>query len=176
MSRLSEAISEQIAREFAAAQQYIAIAVHFDAQTLPGLASHFYRQAVEERNHAMIMVQYLLDAGEQPEIPGVAAPRSRFADAIEPVQLALDQERTVTDEIVELAKLARAENDLVAENFLGWFLAEQREEIASVSALLKIVERAGEDNLLLVEDYLSRTGLPVSEPSTAPPPAAGGAL
>jgi bacterioferritin B len=53
MSRFTEALNKQIANEFAASQQYIAIAVHYDAQTLPQLATHFYRQAVEERNHAM---------------------------------------------------------------------------------------------------------------------------
>jgi len=55
-------LNGQIGYEFAASQQYIAVAVYYDSQSLPQLAAHFYRQAVEERNHAMIMVQYLLDA------------------------------------------------------------------------------------------------------------------
>lgn len=63
MSQFTEALNQQIASEFAASQQYLAIAVHYDAQTLPQLAGHFYRQAVEERNHAMMLVQYLLDSG-----------------------------------------------------------------------------------------------------------------
>jgi bacterioferritin B len=62
VARFAEALNHQIAYEFGASQQYVAIAVHYDAQTLPQLAAHFYRQAVEERNHAMMMVQYLLDA------------------------------------------------------------------------------------------------------------------
>src|SRR4030081_565652 len=88
-----EKLNEQIAYEFAASQQYVAVAVHYDAETLPRLAGFFYRQAVEERNHAMMMVQYLLYAGEQPLIPGVEAPRTEFADAVAPVALALAQER-----------------------------------------------------------------------------------
>ena len=79
MSRFTEALNEQIAYEFGASQQYVAIAVHYDAQTLPQLAAHFYRQAVEERNHAMMMVQYLMDAGADPVIPGVEAPRTSIA-------------------------------------------------------------------------------------------------
>ena len=79
-----------------ASQQYVAIAVHYDAQTLPRLAAHFYRQAVEERNHAMMIVQYLLDADERVLIPGVAAPQTEFADVVEPVRLALEQEKRVT--------------------------------------------------------------------------------
>ncbi len=104
MARFQQALNEQIGYEFAASQQYVAIAVHYDAQTLPQLAAHFYRQAVEERNHAMMMVQYLLDAGEQPRIPGVEAPRTDFADVVEPVTVALEQERRVSDQIGALAQ------------------------------------------------------------------------
>ena len=76
MAKFPAAVNEQIGNEFAASQQYVAIAVYYDTETLPQLAAHFYRQAVEERNHAMMLVQYLLDAGEQVEIPGVAAPKT----------------------------------------------------------------------------------------------------
>src|SRR4029453_14773817 len=69
-------LNEQIAKEFGAHQQYVAIAVHYDAETLPRLAAFFYAQALEERNHAMMMVQYLMDAGVDPVIPGVEAPRT----------------------------------------------------------------------------------------------------
>ncbi len=128
MSRFTEALNSHIANEFAASQQYIAIAAWYDDQTLPQLAAHFYRQAVEERNHAMMIVQYLLDADATVTIPGVAAPRTEFSSFAEPVQVALDQEREVTRLITALAKQAREEGDLVGEQFLAWFLTEQREE------------------------------------------------
>src|SRR5687767_16001432 len=115
MARFADALNEQVAYEYAASQQYVAIAVHYDAQTLPRLAAHFYRQAVEERNHAMMIVQYVLDAGEAVSIPGIEAPRTEFADPVAPVALALEQERAVTDQIVALAGLAREEGDLVGE-------------------------------------------------------------
>src|SRR6476659_1191624 len=121
-SRFAAKLNEQIGHEFGACQQYIAIAVHYDAQTLPRLAAHFYRQAVEERNHAMMIVQYLLDADERVAIPGVEAPQTGFADVVEPVRLALEQEKRVTAQISDLAKLARSEGDLVGEQFLHWFL------------------------------------------------------
>ena len=115
--RFPKALNEHIGLEFAASQQYVAIAVYYDDETLPNLASHFYRQAVEERNHAMMMVQYLLDSGLPVAIPGVEAPRSEFADAVSPVALALEQERRVSAQIGALAKLAResgGENPLEA--------------------------------------------------------------
>jgi len=83
-----ERLNEQIAYEFAASQQYIAIAVHYDAETLPRLAATFYQQAVEERNHAMMLVQFLLDADQPVRISGVEAPRTDFTDAVAPVALA----------------------------------------------------------------------------------------
>jgi ferritin len=176
VARFPEALNEQVGREFAASQQYVAIAVHYDAETLPGLAAHFYRQAVEERNHAMMLVQYLLDAGETVAIPGVEAPRTDFADVVAPVALALAQERTVTEQIVELARIARDEGDLVGEQFLHWFLQEQREEVSSMSELLATVERASESNILLAEEYLARRQVGDSGEAAAAPPAAGGAL
>src|SRR5215216_3519664 len=128
VARFVDALNEQIGREFAASQQYVAIAVYYDSETLPQLSAHFYRQAVEERNHAMMIVQYLLDAGEGIAIPGVGAPRSDFGGAVAPVALALEQERQVTDQIKSLASLARDEGELVGEQFLSWFLTEQLEE------------------------------------------------
>jgi ferritin len=175
MGRFPAQLNEQIGREFGASQQYVAIAVYYDAETLPHLAAHFYRQAVEERNHAMMIVQYLLDADETVSIPGIEAPRTDFSDAVAPVALALEQERAVTDQIVALARLAREENDLVGEQFLHWFLEEQREEVSSMSSLLRTVQRAG-DNLLLVEQFLASAGDSEGGPEATAPQAAGGAL
>jgi len=169
-------LNEQVAYEFAASQQYAAIAVWFDAETLPLLAAHFYRQAVEERNHAMMIVQFLLDSDHEVVIPAVEAPKTTFADAREPVALALEQEKRVTEQIAALAGLAREENDLVGEQFLHWFLQEQREEVSSMSALLSVVERASESNILLAEDYLSRNPVGDQGEAANAPPAAGGAL
>jgi ferritin len=176
MVEFGRALNEQIASEFAASQQYVAIAVYYDAQTLPTLAGHFYRQAVEERNHAMMIVRYLLDTSAAVEIPGVQAPQVSFADERVPVELALAQERMVTEQIVRLVELAREEREHVGEQFLGWFLEEQREEVASMASLLAVVDRAGVEKMLLVEAYLARFGETAAEPSRPAPPAAGGAL
>ena len=175
MSTFASKLNEQIGYEFGASQQYIAVAVYYDSQSLPQLAAHFYRQAVEERNHAMIMVQYLLDADADVVTPGVEAPQTEFSDVVAPVALALAQEKRVTQQIVELVKLARDEGELVGEQFLHWFLQEQREEVASMTELLAIVER-GRDNLLTVEEHLSRSGGGENPLEAGAPPAAGRAL
>ncbi len=149
--------------------------MYYDGLTLPQLAAHFYRQAVEERNHAMMMVQYLLDSGDEIVIPGVDAPQTSFADVVAPVALALAQERRVTEQIADLVRLAREEGDLVGEQFLYWFLQEQREEVSSMSALLAVVERSKE-NVMLVEDYLARESGGANPLEAGAPPAAGGEL
>jgi bacterioferritin B len=172
--RFVEALNEQMAREFGASQQYIAVAVHYDDATLPQLAAFFYAQSVEERNHAMMMCQYLLDAGERPVIAGVNAPSSDFDGLVEPVRIALEQERNVTEAISQLAAVAREENDFVSDQFVQWFLKEQVEEIATMSDLLAVCERSA-DRPAEIEDYLAREGGGVDSDPTAPA-AAGGAL
>ena len=175
MPRFPDALNEQVGHEFAASQQYVAIAIHYDNESLPQLASTFYRQAVEERNHAMMVVQFLLDSDLPVRIPGVEEPKTEFGSPTEPVALALEQEKRVTDQISALVALAREEGNLVGEQFLHWFLQEQREEISSMSHLLATVERAA-DNLLLVEELLARTGAEENPLEAGAPPAAGGAL
>jgi ferritin len=124
--RFVDSLNQQVGREFSAAQQYIAVAVFYEAETLPRLAAFFFRQALEERDHAMMMLRYLLDADVAAVVPGVDAPRSDFGDVVEPVRIALDQERRVSDQIGALAAMAREDGDYLSEQFLQWFLKERR--------------------------------------------------
>lgn len=167
-------LQEQIRNEFGAAQQYLAIAVYFDGADLPQLARHFYRQSVEERNHAMMLVQYLLDRDVEVEIPGVDAVRNSFGTPRDALALALDQERTVTEQISRLAGVARDEGDLLGEQFMQWFLGEQVEEVAQMTTLVRIADRAGA-NLFHLEDFVARE-LGSVGPDGAAPKAAGGRL
>jgi ferritin len=166
-------LNEQIANEFAAHQQYVACAVHYDGETLPQLAGFFYRQAMEERDHAMMMVQYLLDTDEPVTIPGVTAPVTTFADVIAPVALALEQEKRVTGQINELAAVARAENDFTSEQFMQWFIKEQVEEVATMSDLLRVAERS-RDDVHDIEDYIAREQSGAGADPTAPRAAGAG--
>ncbi len=170
----ADALNDQIANEFVAHQQYVGAAVHYDAETLPRLASFFYRQAVEERNHAMMMVQYLLDTDEEVRIPDITSQQTRFDDPVAPVKMALDQEQRVGDEINALFKLARDTGDYRAEQFMQWFVKEQVEEVSLMNDLLQVVERS-KDNLPLVEEYIAREQ-PGEEGDPTAPPAAGGEL
>jgi len=123
----------------------------------------------------MMIVQYLLDADAPHVIPGTPSPRTSFADIVEPVAIALGQERNVTDQINALAALAREENDYAGEQFLQWFIKEQVEEVATMSDLLRVVERSRE-NPMLAEDYLAREHPGEEGADPTAPAAAGGAL
>ena len=153
--KMTAALNEQIGNEFGASIQYVAIAAHFDSEGLPALARHFYKQAQEEREHAMRFVKYVVDAGSAVEIPAIPAPRSRFKSAEEAVELSLQWEMTVTKQINELVDQAIRENNHITKNFLEWFVNEQLEEVSSMDTLLRMVRRAGEKGLLFVEHYLA---------------------
>jgi bacterioferritin B len=171
----TDALNGQISNEFAASQQYVGAAVYYDTETLPRLAAFFYRQAVEERNHAMIMVQFLLDTDEVVRIPDIKSQQTSYDDVTGPVRMALEQEKRVSDEIFALFKLARDKGDYRAEQFLTWFVKEQVEEVSSMTDLLNVCERA-KDSPLLIEDFLVREQLGDEGQDPSMPPAAGGAL
>lgn len=154
--KMNAAINQQIGNEFSASLQYVAIASHFAGETLPELAGHFYRQAEEERDHAMRFVKYLVNAGGKVQIPAIPMPKDTFSTVEDAIQLSLEQEKMVTQQINALVKLALSESDHMTQNFLNWFLTEQLEEVSSMEDLLRIVQRAGQNNLLFVEDYLVR--------------------
>lgn len=156
--KVVNAINEQIGYEFSASLQYCAIGAHFAADALPQLSEHFFKQAEEEKDHALRFIKYIVDAGGRVVIPALDAPQSNFTDAVGAVQLSLDQEVKVTHQINALVELARGLNDYITINFLQWFLAEQLEEVSSMDNLLKIVQRAGAD-LLKADEYLTRVGL-----------------
>jgi bacterioferritin B len=173
--RFVEALNAQIGREFGASQQYLAAAVWYDDHTYPQLARLFYDQAVEERDHALMMIKYLLDSGAPARVPGIDAPHGDFDDHVAPVRIALEQERRVTDQISELASIARDERDYVSEQFVQWFLKEQVEEVDLFSTLLDVAERTRERSMDL-EDFIAREGIGGGAPTDpTAPPAAGSA-
>ena len=166
-SRFVDQLNVQIGNELAAHNQYLACAIHYDALTMPQMAAFFYAQALEERDHAMMMVQYLLDSDAPVSIPEIEAPDGDFEDVIAPVALALEQEKRVTDQINALLRIAREEMDFASEQFMQWFIKEQVEEVATMSDLLAVVTR-NRDDIEDVEEYVAREQRAAGEDPTAP--------
>ncbi|GAB3500277.1 ferritin [Amycolatopsis cihanbeyliensis] len=174
-SKFYELLQGQVHNEFNASQQYVALAVWFDNEDLPRLAKHFYKQSIEERNHALALVQYMMDTDHHVEIPGTGEVRNDFSNAVELLELALAQEKEVAADIKTLAKAARSEDDYQGEQFMQWFLKEQVEEIAQMSTLLNVLKRAN-GNLFEVEQFLNRESVGDDGDDPTMPPVAGGAL
>ena len=170
--RFVQQLNAQIGNELAAHNQYLACAVYYDALTMPRMAAFFYDQALEERAHAAMMIQYLLDTDGDVVIPAVPAPVSTFADVVAPVALALEQERRVTEQVNGLLRIAREESDFASEQFLQWFIKEQVEEVATMSDLLTVVRRNA-DVVENIEEYVAREGRDSGDSSGAPRTAGG---
>jgi ferritin len=155
---MNAAINEQIGNELAASNQYLAVAVYFDAEGLPMLAKHFFKQSAEERTHALRFVKYLNEANADVRIPTIPAPKPTFKTAAEAVKLSYDSELRVTRQINALMDRAIKEGDHLSKNMLEWFVAEQREEVTSMDTLVRMVKRAGEGGLFFVENFLLTGG------------------
>jgi bacterioferritin B len=174
VSQTNDLLTAQIGHEFTASQQYTAFAVWFDAQALPRMAARFYSQSLEERNHAMMIVQYLMDRGVDVGIPAIPALEPVPESVTEILKFAVEQEETVTRQFEQIVTATRVDQDYLAEQFTHWFLKEQVEEVSSMSTLLQVAVRCG-DNLMLLEDYLAREpGESSGDPGA--PRAAGGAV
>lgn len=154
--KLIDAFNAQVGRELGASHQYIAIACYFERENLPELARFFFRQSEEEREHALKFVGFINDVEGVVRVPDVEAPKSGFASAEEAVGLSLEWEKEVTRQIYDLVDVAKGESNHIAMRFLDWFVTEQLEEVNTMSTLLGIVQRAGADGLLHVEDFLAR--------------------
>lgn len=161
--KIIAAFNTQIGNELGASNQYISIASYFATENLEELSQFFFRQSDEERDHAMKFVKFVLDVEGRVELSEIAAPKSNFSSAHGAVKAALDWEQEVTQQIYDLVDLCQKERNHIAQRFLDWFVDEQLEEVTLMSSLLSVLERAGEDNLLYVEDYLLRHGVPGEE-------------
>lgn len=134
--KLAKLLHEQVGHELGASQAYLATAVYFAQNSLDGWADVFYKQSEEERMHAMKIIRFLVDVGAPLTMPALpeADPKSHKSE-LAAVESALNQEKTVTKQFQEMAKVAQAENDHVGAQFLQWFLDEQIEEEATMDKL-----------------------------------------
>lgn len=153
---LEKAINAQIGREMGAQMQYINIASYFMAEDMLLFGQIFFSQAAEENAHAMKLVRYVLDAGGSIAVPAVSQARADFTSPEDAVGAALQWETEVTQQINALMDIAVTEKDYIAQEFLGWFVNEQLEEVSKMSSILNIIKRSG-GNLLLAEQYVQQT-------------------
>ena len=117
--KVIDAINEQIGYEFSASMQYYAIAAHFSTEALSQFAAHFFKQAEEEKGHALRFIKYVIDAGGRVIIPAIEAPQAKFKSAEKAIKLSLEQEIHVTQQINEIFGVARKKNSYNTMNILN---------------------------------------------------------
>lgn len=149
-------LNEQIGHEFGASHAYMAMACWFEQRSLNALGKRFRQQSAEEREHAIKIIDYLLEVGARPKLGALAEPKADYANVPDVIAAALEQEKTVTSQINALVDLADKENDHATRSFLQWFVDEQVEEVSSMQTLLDVAKMAG-SNLLQLEAYVRHT-------------------
>lgn len=144
---MNQKLNEQIAKEFAASHQYLAMACDFDDKGLKILSRFFARQCDEEREHALKLLNYVLEVGGTVELQGVEKPQAKYDSVEQIVKMAVEGEIAITRSIHDIVALAESEKDYASRSFLGWFVDEQVEEVASMRDLLQLVQLANGDML-----------------------------
>ncbi len=141
--KMAEKLNDQINYELHSAYIYLAMAAVFESMTLRVFAKYYYKQADEERDHAMRIFKYLVDTGTKVVLKPIEDPNGKWDSVEKIVQATLDHEREVTGIINGLVALAEQEKDYATRSFLQWFVDEQVEEESSFEELLALVKMAG---------------------------------
>lgn len=131
-------LNNQIAMEMKASASYLAMASWCDQRELLNSKALFYKQAEEEREHAMKIFEFINDNGGAAISPNVTNVNNDFESLISIYETALEQEISVTQSIFKIFKAARKADDYITEVFLQWFITEQAEEEDTFRSILDI--------------------------------------
>lgn len=143
--KMESALNDQIARESAAEQLYLAMASWCETNKLPGVASFFYRQSQEERQHMLKLIRYVNKTDGVAVISGSKTPPQTFKSLMDTMERALDSERGVSKAINGLVETALAIKDYSTFNFLQWYVAEQHEEEGLFTDVIDMIKLFGKD-------------------------------
>ncbi len=148
--KVADRLNEQVNHEYFASWTYTAMAYALESMDLKVYAKWFFIQAGEEKGHAEKIADYLLDQGAKVTLKSLSEPQAEFASVQEIVEKALEHEKKVTNQVHQILALSRSENDPATENFIGWKVAEQVEEVASVEYLLTLTKTASSQRELFM--------------------------
>lgn len=144
--KLEKALNDQIQKEFYSAYLYLSFEMYFSSRNLNGFAHWFRIQAMEERDHALILINYLNQVGGRVKLQPIDAPEWNFNSIEEIMTKQLEHERFVTQSIYNIVDLAIEERDHKTNSFLKWFIDEQVEEEETAEQNLSKIKFIGEDD------------------------------
>ena len=145
-SKVSKLLNEQINKELYSAYLYLDFSIFYEEQGLSGFANWYMIQAQEERDHAMLMLQYLQNNGEKVTLEAVAKPDKEMKELIDPLKLGYEHEQYVTGLINEIYGAAYNVKDFRTMQFLDWFVKEQCEEEKNADDMIKKMQLFGNDS------------------------------
>ena len=143
--KVSELLNTQINKEFYSAYLYLDFSNYYYDQGLDGFGNWFKVQAQEERDHAMLFIQYMQNNGEKIELNAVDKPEVALTDAKTVLEETLKHEQYVTSLIHNIYDAAYSVKDFRTMQFLDWFVKEQGEEENNADNLIKRFELFGDD-------------------------------
>ena len=145
-SKVAKLLNEQINKELYSAYLYLDFSIFYDDKGLDGFANWYMIQAQEERDHAMLMLQYLQNNGEKVILEAVAKPDKEVKELIDPLKAGLEHEIYVTSLINDIYEAAYNVKDFRTMQFLDWFVKEQCEEEKTADDMIKKMELFGNDS------------------------------
>ena len=156
-SKVSKLLNEQIKNELFSAYLYLDFSLYYKEEGLDGFANWYMIQTQEERDHAMLMLQYLQNNGEHITLEAIDQPNKTISALKDPIEMALEHERYITSTINNIYDAAQAVKDYRTMQFLDWFVKEQGEEEMNAEDMVKKFELYGEDprSLYLLDSELS---------------------
>ena len=144
-AKLVSLINQQINMEFYSAYLYLNFANYYAHVGLNGFENWFRVQAQEERDHAMLFTQYLINNDVKVTLDAIAKPEGEFTDHMAPLKAALAHEKVVTASINDIYTAAAEIRDYRTMQLLDWFVKEQGEEEKNASDNITKMELFGTD-------------------------------
>jgi ferritin len=142
--KMAEALNRQIYEEFYSSNLYLSMASWCEVQGLSGCAAFMYEHAVEEMDHMMRFFRYINEMDGHAEVPQLPQPPIRFDSIQQIFHDAFSHEKFITSKINELVGLSQEVQDYATQNFLQWFVDEQREEEATFREILDKLKLIGD--------------------------------
>jgi ferritin len=153
---VQKAMNDQIGKEFNAAHLYLAMSVWFAQQNLDGFAKWMRLQSREESDHALKLIDYLLDRGAEVSLQEVERPKTTWKTPLAAFKAAAKHEADVSASILALYEMAGKAGDPTTQVMLQWFLTEQVEEEKSSEVIVERLRLVGESvpGLLMLDRQL----------------------
>lgn len=161
--KIENLLNDQLNKELFSGYLYLSIEAYFESINLPGFAHWFRVQAQEERDHALLIFEFINRVNGRVKLMPIGGPQVEFASIMEALKASLAHEQFVTNSINNIVEAAQQEKDYKTDSFLKWFIDEQVEEEENAENNIRRYERVEDDGkgiLMLDTEFAARVYIP----------------